>query len=130
MTDILPLEDREISSLPGLNGFQVNPLFCNNVRTVGEFERLTKNELECLVRVGSTTIRKVQAAIDSERRRENAQGTELVQRDIVDVLDELASFLERDGDRNVVPRWLLMEAADEIRSARRKLADIKVLVDK
>lgn len=39
-------------------------------------------------------------------------------RDRVEVLRELADFLEQDGDRNVVPYWFLREVADEIEDLR------------
>ena len=44
-------------------------------------------------------------------------------RDRVEVLRELADFLEQDGDRNVVPYWFLREVADEITSLRSALAE-------
>lgn len=51
------------------------------------------------------------------------------QRDLVEILYELGEILERDGGKNIVPAWVLSEAADELKSMRRQLSDIKVLVN-
>lgn len=51
------------------------------------------------------------------------------QRDVVEILYELAEMLERNGDKNIVPAWVLSEAADELKSRRQQLSDIKTLVN-
>jgi hypothetical protein len=69
MAEECPIELLAISELPGLTGFQINPLASNKIRTVGDFERLTEKELARLWGVGDLTIKKVRAAIDDERTK-------------------------------------------------------------
>lgn len=113
MIEEQPLSERELSSLPGLSGFQINPLFRNGVKTIGDFERLGMKELSILWGVGTMTIKKVQDAIDIERRRSEPSYEVDIER-----LYEIA--------KSVYTNWACGEPIDEDMTKLGKLLGVEV----